>query len=222
MVLMVGPTLEHVYQHPKPAVYLLHMPSFTAKLNMFDGLCQYLADDDDVVRLDGRPLFTLSNGKTELLFENTRQAFTWAKRVPASLLSSAGEGSGETCRWEALPVGNRLLFRMDGGHTQFEKSYFTVPGAWVSPQGPPRWKRIVATGADGKEYDAQPGAMVRVSAAEVEFPGGRWNLTFQFQPPQEVAFRGMGMKFTLGSFTSDNWQIGFCKPGDFDAWRGKK
>jgi hypothetical protein len=59
-------------------------------------------------------------------------------------------------------------------------------------------------------------------AAELEFPRGTWNLAFNFAPPQEAAFQGARMKFALGSLASDNRQIGFCKPGEFDAWRGKK
>ena len=44
---------------------------------MFNGLHRFLADDDDTVRLNGSPLFTLSDGSTELLSEKTAQAFTW-------------------------------------------------------------------------------------------------------------------------------------------------
>jgi hypothetical protein len=61
----------------------------------------------------------------------------------------------------------------------------------------------------------------RVSAAELAFPGARYHLAFQFVPPQEVTFKGTEMRFTLGSLTNDNWQIGFCEPGKLDAWRGK-
>lgn len=63
---------------------------------------------------------------------------------------------------------------------------------------------------------------VLVAAAELEFPRGQRNLAFNFEPPQEVAFQGARMKFALGSLANDNWQIGFCKPGEFDAWRSKK
>ena len=30
------------------------------------------------------------------------------------------------------------------------------------------------------------------------------------------------MKFSIDSFTKDNWQVGFVRPDGFDAWRGKK
>ena len=58
------------------------------------------------------------------------------------------------------------------------------------------------------------GELKRVSGAD-------WNLAFKFEPPQDVQFNGLEMKFTIGSLTGDNWQVGFCRPGRFDAWRGK-
>ena len=74
----------------------------------------------------------------------------------------------------------------------------------------------------GKESDVRPGTKLKVTAAELEFPGGKWNLAFQFQPPQHVTFEGTGMKFSVNSFTKENWQIGFVRPDGFDVWRGKK
>jgi hypothetical protein len=71
---------------------------------------------------------------------------------------------------------------------------FTLPGQWVSPSGPPRWKRIVAVDS-----------------------------AFQFQPPQEVAFQGAGLEFSIGALNRENrenWSIGFCQADGFDAWRG--
>jgi hypothetical protein len=215
---MVGATLEPVYQHPQPPVFVLHAPKMTAKFDMFHGLCRSLADDDDTVRLADRPLFTLSDGKTDLLTEKTSHAFTWPRESPASLTAHAYD----RCRWQMLPVGTRLLFRMDAGWTQFEKTHVTIPGHWHSPKGPPQWQRVVALDATGKEYDAQPKDKVKVSAAELAFPDGRWNLAFKFEPPQEVTFNGLEMRFELGSLTGDNFQIGFAAPGGFDAWRGKK
>jgi hypothetical protein len=218
LTVMIGSTLENVYQHPKKAVYRVHAPKYTVQMDMFEGLCRYLADDDDTVRLDGSPLFTFSDGKADLLSEKTNHAFTWPKEAPADLTAEAMA----RCRWQALFFGNRILFRMDPGWTQFERTYFTIPGKWVSPAGPPRWKSIIAVEADGKEHDAKPEGKVKVLAAELEFPGGKWNLAFQFAPPQEVTFDGLEMKFSLGSLNYDNWSVGFCKPGGFDAWRGKK
>src|SRR5262249_50777226 len=113
---------------------------------------------------------------------------------PASkwLLSSYGPSA----YWVALFLGGRMMIRMDPGWTQFERTYFTVPGKWLPPGAGPKWKKIVAA---GKEHDAPPAEKLKVAAAELEFPGGAYNLAFQFEPAQEVEFAGSGMKFSLGS-----------------------
>ena len=63
---------------------------------------------------------------------------------------------------------------------------------------------------------------MKVAAAELEFPGAKWNLAFKFEPAQEVTFNGAELKFSIGSLTNDNWQVGFCRPGELDIWRGAK
>ena len=214
LTVMTGPTLQHVYEYPRP-YYLIHSPAYTVHADMFNGLHRFLADDDDTVRLNGSPLFTLSDGSTELLSDTTAQAFTWPVGSPASLTANAQDRA----RWQALYFNDRILIRMDPGWSQFEKAYFSVPGNWVSPQRPPRWKRIIALDGSGKEVDAAAGAKVKVVAAELEFPGAKWSLAFKFEPAQEVAFNGAALKFAIGSLTNDNWQVGFCRPGELDAWR---
>jgi hypothetical protein len=200
VAVMVGPTLEFVYQHPRPAVYVLHAPKLTARFDMFHGLCRYLADDDDTVRLDGSPLFTLSDGKQEVLDEHTSHAFTWPTEAPARLQAQAQA----RCRWQVVPFGSSLLVRMGPGWTQFARTRFTVPGKWVSPHGPPRWKRIVGVKPDGNEYEARPGSKVKVAAAVLECPRGKWGLAFRFQPPREVTFKGTGLRFEVNSLTNEN------------------
>jgi hypothetical protein len=224
LVMAVGPTMELQYQHPKPAVFLLQSRNLTAKLRAFDGLCEYLADDDDTVRLDDSPLFTLGDEKGEILSDkaDTQHAATWPRMIPAALEAMAGRGPSPLCRWQLLPLGNRLMVRMDRIHAQFERAYFTIPGKWISPGGPPRWKRVVAFNDAGKEIESGTEGKGKVSAAELEFPGGKWNLAFHFVPPQPVEFRGAGMRFSVGALNGDNWQVGFCRPGELDAWRGKK
>ena len=185
---------------------------------MFNGLHRFLADDDDTVRLNGSPLFTLSDGSTELMSEKTGQNFTWPIGSPASLTANLQDRA----RWQALYFNDRILIRMDSGWTRFEKTYFSVPGRWSSPQGAPRWRRIVALDGSDKELDAQPGARMKVAAAELEFPGAKWNLAFKFEPAQEVTFNGTELKFSIGSLTNDNWQVGFCRPGELDIWRSAK
>jgi hypothetical protein len=217
LTVITNATLQTVYEYPRP-YYLIQSTGYTAHVDMFNGLHRFLADDDDTVRLNGSPLFTLSDGRTELMSENTAKAFTWPIESPASLTANAQDRA----RWHALYFNDRILIRMDPGWTQFEKAYFSVPGNWSSPQGPPRWKRIIALDGSGKEVDAQPGAKVKVVAAELEFPGAKWNLAFAFQPAQEVTFNGTELKFTIGSLTNDNWQVGFCRPGELERWRGSK
>ena len=213
---LVGPTLESVYQHPRP-YYLIQAPKYTARLDMLSGLLRYLADPDGTVRLDGSPLFTLSDGTRELLFEGTTQAFTWPTASPASLTAHAYD----RVRWQASFLGDRIVVRMDPAWTRFEKARVTLPGKWLCPTGAPRWKRVIGLDAGGRETDASPRGPLRVAAAELEFPGGQWSLALGFEPAQQVAFSASGLGFPLGSLGGDRWSIGFCAPGTLDAWRGR-
>jgi hypothetical protein len=215
---VTGPTLQHVYEYPRP-YYLISSSAYTARADMSNGLHLFLANDDDTVCLSDSPLFTISDASREILSERTPMAFTWPVDSPASL---TGTTSQDLARWQAIYLPDRILIRMDPTWTRSEKTYFSVPGNWSSPQGAPRWKRIVALGSYGKEADVQPAANVRVVAAELELPGTKWSLAFKFEPAQDVAFNGMELKFTIGSLTNDNWQLGFCRSVDFEAWRGNK
>lgn len=217
LVVCAGPTLVKEYAN-RQANYVLHSPKLTARFAMFNGLCTHLADDDGTVRLDGSPLFTMSDGETPLLFEKQKVGYTWPIESPANIIGNAEE----KCRWQAFFYGGRMSVRMIPEWTKFERAHFEIPGRWKSPGGPPRWKRIVGVDEKGKESDVRPGTKLKVTAAELEFPGGKWNLAFQFQPPQHVTFEGTGMKFSVNSFTKENWQIGFVRPDGFDGWRGKK
>src|SRR5262245_19762337 len=200
LTVMTGPTLQTVYEYPRP-YYLVQSPGYTVRADMFNGLHQFLADDDDTVRLNGTPLFTLSDGSMELMSEKTGQNFTWPMGSPASLTANLQDRA----RWQALYFNDRILIRMDPGWTRFEKTYFSVPGRWSSPQGAPRWRRIVALDGSNREVDAQPEARMKVAAAELEFPGAKWNLAFKFEPAQEVTFNGTEFKFSIGSLTNHNW-----------------
>jgi hypothetical protein len=91
---------------------------------MSNGLHIFLADDDDVVRLSDGPLFTLSDGSTEVLSEKTGMAFTWPVGSPANLTATISQ---DRARWQAIYLPDRILIRMDPGWTQFEKSFFAVP-----------------------------------------------------------------------------------------------
>jgi hypothetical protein len=218
LTVVTGPTLQHVYEYPRP-FYLVRSPAYTVRADMSNGLHRFLADDDDTVRLSDSPLFTLSDGSAELLSEKTPMNFTWPVESPASLTATTTQ---DRARWQAIYLPDRILIRMDPGWTQFEKANFSVPGNWSSPQGAPHWKRIVAPADSGKEVDVQTGPRVNVVAAELEFPGAKWNLAFKFEPAQTVAFNGTELKFAIGSWTTHNWQVGFCSSGELDAWRGSK
>jgi hypothetical protein len=216
MTAMVGPTLEYLYEHGN-SCFLVNAPKYTAKLDMFAGRCRYLADDAGNAYLDGGLLFSFSDGNGEVFGESTTHAGTWPNEAPAHLTAHAYD----RCRWQAIFYGDRIFVRMDRGWTQFERTHFTLPGKWASPQGAPQWRRIIAVDAAGKESDAQPGGKLKVAAAALSFPGRARDIAFQFQPPQEIAFNGLEMKFEMGSLTNDGFSIGFCKPDEFDAWRGK-
>src|SRR5262249_18941439 len=88
LTVMAGPVLQSVYEYPRP-YYLIESPGFTARVDMFNGLHRFLADDDDTVRLNGSALFTLSDGSTELMSDKTGAAFTWPVGSPASLTANA-------------------------------------------------------------------------------------------------------------------------------------
>jgi hypothetical protein len=58
-----------------------------------------------------------------------------------------------------------------------------------------------------------------VAAAELAFPKAKWHLAFSFDPPQHVTFNGTGLAFSVGNIDGDSWSVGFCPPGELDAWR---
>ena len=183
---------------------------------MFAGLFRYLADDDGNVRLDGDPLFTFSDGKKELLFDGTEQAFTWPVETPAQLTAHAYD----LCRWQALFFADRIMVRMDPDWTRFERTYFTVPGKWISSSGSPHWKTLLTPDGPLAEPPAA-GSALTLKAAELDFPGASWNMCFDFLPAQQVKFSGTELKFSIGSLTNDQWTVGFCQPGTLDKWRWK-
>ena len=215
LTVMIGPVLEPSYRHPLPNVYRVEAPRYTAQLAMFHGLCTYLADDDGVARVDGSPLFTISDGKTNLLSDATDHAFTWTTETPAHLVAHAYD----RCRYDVAFGEDRIIVSMDPGWTQFDPARFTVPGRWLAPGGASQWGRVIVVDNAGRETDAPPGPGVRIAAAELAFPGSGWSVAFAFDPPQPVAFNGTELSFPIGSLTGDRWSIGFCRPGELDAWR---
>jgi len=215
--LVVNPVLEYVYRHPERNVFRVSAPRYIADMDMDSGLTRYLADDDQTVRLSGSPLFTFSDGKKPWLFEGCTNNSTWPSSVPAAL-TGAPSAYGD-CRYRMNFKSDRIIIRMDEGWTRFDPTYFTVPGKWLSPKGAPTWARVIAVDAEGKEVEAKPGTNLKVAAAELAFPGAKWNLAFAFTPPQPVTFNATDMQFPIGSLNGDAWSVGFCKPGELNAWR---
>ena len=212
----VGPVLEHLYRQSAPAVYRVHAPLFTAEFDMRHGLWRHLADDDGVVRLDGHPLFTFSDGEKDLLSEATEHAFTWPIATPAALSAHAYDRA----RYHLVFFGDRVVVRMDPDWTQPPRIDFTVPGHWRSPEGPPRWVRVVA--ADGGTLMPEAVESRSTAAAELAFPGGRWHVCFEFLPARAVALAGTGMRFSVDPRRGDRWTVGLCRPGSLEAWRWKR
>jgi hypothetical protein len=210
-----GPALRYVYPTEGRPCYHVDAPLYTARLDMFHGMPRYLADDDGTVRVEQAPLFTFSEGEDPMLFEHSQHAFTWARRAPAALKAHVSD----RCRYHVRFRDDRIVVSMDRVWTRPERVHFTVPGNWKSPAGPPQWSRVVAVDAGGKETEAGPDTKLSAAAAELRFPEGRWSLAFGFDPPQNVTFRGTGLAFAIGSLTGDTWSVGFCRPGELDAWR---
>ena len=210
----VDPSLESVYQYPQKNVFLVSAPHYTLKLHMRHGLPLYLADDDGTVRLEDGELFTISNKDKPVLSASTADGFTWPEEAPAGLVAHMGE-----LRYCVKLTGDRVILSMDRDYTTFDPARITIPGKWISPEGAPTWKRIVAVDASGQEVQAKPGTELKIAAAELAFPGAKWNLAFGFNPPQPVTFNGTELTFPIGSYSGDACSAGFCKPGELDAWR---
>jgi hypothetical protein len=208
--LTIGPVLEPVYRGGGNSTYRIDGPRYTAEADMSSGLFRYLSDDEDGVKLNGDPLFTISDGKQTLLSEHTEKAFTWPTKAPAQLIAHAYD----RCRWQALFFADRIMFRMARDWTQFERAYFKVPGKWSANA---KWKTLLTK--DGPlDYARASGSTVMIRGAELEFPGAHWNLCFGFSPAQSVSFEGSGLAFSLRSFNNDNWTVGFCRPDSLSSW----
>ncbi len=196
---------------------------------MADGAFIFLADDTDRVRLDGEPLFLLSEGegdqRVQMLGREPSKLGVWPGHQPANLVAEAygrTEQRGQRCRWQAIFNVSSIRFRMDPDWSRFERATFTLPGNWRCSSGKPRWTRIIAVDRNGKEREAHAGDDVMVKAALLDFPDGEFDLAFQFNPQQQVTFQGTGMEFSIGVIERDSWHVGFCKPDGFDQWRGAR
>jgi hypothetical protein len=69
-------------------------------------------------------------------------------------------------------LANPFANRIQAGHSS-KRLASRCLADWLSPERPPRWKRLVALDGSGKEVDAQPGAKVKVVAASrIQIPAG--------------------------------------------------
>jgi hypothetical protein len=216
--LAVGPVLRSVYPGSGRPYFQVHAPLYEVRLDMFHGMPRYLSDDSGAVRLADSPLFTFENGGKPMLFEHTPHAGTWPQESPAGLVAH----TLDVCRYRVKFEPDRFTVTMDRDWTPAGKTDFAVPSKWTSPGGAPRWRQVIVLDEAGDEAQAGPGINLKVVAAELEFPGGEWNLAFAFHPAQQVTFDGAGLKFSIGSDTGDAWSVGFCRPGQLEAWRGGK
>ena len=183
-------------------------PTFTALLDMFHGLCRYLADDDDTVRLDGSPLFTFSDGEKDLLSESTTHAFTWPTETPAHLLAHTYDRARYTL------LRRRPHGRRDGpGLDPVPRRAHHRPGHWRSPDGPP---------VDPSPY--------RWSDARWSPPGHRrrarlpWRRLGPLLPVLPSAGRGVRRCSVSASRPmckpATDRAVGFCRPGPWTPGTG--
>lgn len=190
---------------------------YTVRLNSQSQATTHLADPDGTVRLDGRPLFTFADeqGRPVLPVQPTGHAWLNA----ASVTTGAGLFARYTTEYRPdrmeLPYASKA-------YTRVTEAHFTIPGNWISPAGPPRWKRIIALDEEGREFDTPPGERAKIVAAELEFPQAAWNIALQFNPPRPVRFDGLQVQFMIPIREPETWSLGFCKPGTLEEWRRGK
>jgi hypothetical protein len=185
-----------------------------------NGTVGFLADPQGAVRRAGSPLFTVHA-------EGEKDPLTEGRPVPGvSIWPKPG------ARVSARGMQLRLDFRADRigpirwvrRYTGREKYAVRVPGGWRSPEGKPRWDRVlVVDGQGGEPVAGESGTEKRVAAAALAFPGSPWRLAFAFTPARRVRFEGTGLRFDLPrpprEGPTPSWSVGFCRPGELAAWR---
>lgn len=213
--LTVGPTLSFDYSSRSDPRFRIQASQYTAEAMMQQGMLVKLAGPDGTAVLDGQPLFTIADKGRVLLRADQKSSYVWARTAPA---------------WFKAHLENLVYYTIDGfedrmrvgvdrGWNKLKDMQFVLPGLYTAPGGKPAWKRIVAVGADGREFDAEPGRGVKVAAAELELPGLPYSLAFEFLPPLAVEFDGPAMRFTFNGFSEDGWTFGVCPAGKLAEWR---
>jgi hypothetical protein len=213
--LSVGTVLAPDDCQPKNAFLAIDTPLYSARADMVNSCLVHLADPDGTVRLSGAPLFTFRDEQDKpVVSEETAVDNFWFDSRSITPLASTN--------YMVLFEEDRIVAPRWRGRQQLrlKEARFTVPGNWISPGGKPQWKRIVAVDDQGKESEGRPGQDVRTAAAELELPGSKWNLAFQFTPPQKVTTEGTTMRFTVRPM-DETFAIGFCRPGELGPWRNR-
>lgn len=214
--LLVGTVLAPDDCQPKNAFLAIDTPGYSARADMVNSCLVHLADPDGAVRLSGTPLFTFRDEQDKpVVSEDTAVDNFWFDSRSMTPLASTN--------YIVLFEEDRILAPRWRGRQQLrlKEARFTVPGNWISPGGKPQWKRIVAVDDQGQESEVRSSQDVTMAAAELEFPGGKWNLAFRFTPPLKVSLEGTAMRFTV-RLMDETFAIGFCRPGELDEWRRGK
>ena len=194
--LFVGTVLVPDDCQPKNAFLAIDTPGNSARADMVNSCLVHLADPDGAVRLNGTPLFTFRDEEDKpVVSEDTAVDNFWFDSRSMTPLASTN--------YIVLFEEDRIVAPRWRGRQQLrlKEARFTVPGNWISPGGKPQWKRIVAVDDQGQEVEVRSAQDVTMAAAELEFPGGKWNLAFRFTPPQKVSLEGTAMRFTVRPWT---------------------
>ncbi|MBL7043058.1 MAG: hypothetical protein ISR77_30780 [Pirellulaceae bacterium] len=192
-------------------------PELTARFET-SGLITYLADVDGTVRLDGHPLYTITDAAGVTHFGKDRPVAPsiWFGLNAAAASHHKIDGCRVTMTFledRISPIGlNRVYSRQP-------EYIFDITDNWVSPTGKSTWKRIIATDEAGKEFDAAPGADAPIVAMELAFPGASRNIAFSFDPARRIKLDGLRMQFKLPRDAGNHWAVGFCRPNGLDEWR---
>jgi len=211
----VGPTLCFDYTSRDDPRFRILARQYTAEAMMQHGLLVKLAGPDGTAVLDGPPMFTIADRDNVLLRRDQKSSYVWVRRSPAWLKAHLDN----LVYYTTSCLEDRIRVGVDRGWNKLKDMRFALPGLYTAPGGKPAWKRIVAVDESGKESDAEPGAAVKVAAAELELPGLPYSLAFEFHPPLAVDFDGPAMSFTFDGFSGNGWSFGFCPAGGLDAWR---
>ena len=214
----VGPTLCFDYSSREDPRFGILARQYTAEAMMQHGLLVKLAGPDGTAVLDGPPMFTIADGDKVLLRRDQKSSYVWTRKAPAWFKAHLDN----IVYYTVSCLEDRMRVGVDRGWNKLKDMRFALPGLYTAPGGKPAWRRIVAADDGGREFDAEPGAAVKVAAAELELPGLPYGLAFEFHPPLAVDFDGPAMSFTFDGFSDNGWSFGFCPAGQLDEWRERK